>query len=189
MNFNTNVNKEVVDSILESALWSKAKITVKSRMDESSANEGEVGAVAEYESGVANTYEEPTTIEAPEEEEEEVTNFTLDDLQYVLDNLEEDDLMEHAMSMLDVFDVAHEQLAEEEDEEEEDEEEEEEAVEEEDELGEESKAEKLEKHLGARGMKTPKGGKGLHSRIEQQKRGERQASTGGAPTKGTRSSS
>lgn len=182
MNFNTNVNKEVVDSILESALWSKAKITVKSRMDESSANEGEVGTVAEYETGIANTYEEPTTIEAPEEEEE-VTNFTLDDLQYVLDNLEEDDLMEHAMSMLDIFDVAHEQLAEEEEDEEEDEEEEE------DDLEEESEEERKEKHLGARGMKTTKGGKGLHSRIQQQRRGESQATTGGAPTRRTRSSS
>ena len=52
------------------------------------------------------------------------------------------------------------------------------------EVNEESKAEKREKHLGARGVKTPKGGKGLYSRVQQQKRGEKQATTGGAPTRG-----
>jgi len=52
------------------------------------------------------------------------------------------------------------------------------------EVNEESAAERREKHLGARGVKTPKGGKGLHSRVEQQKRGQKQATTGGAPTRG-----
>ena len=51
------------------------------------------------------------------------------------------------------------------------------------EVNEESAAERREKHRGARGVKTPKGGKGLHSRVEQQNRGEHQATTGGAPTR------
>jgi len=135
MNFNQNVDKEVVDAILESSLWGKAKINVTPRVDESSENEGEIGNIAEYENDrVANQYAEPNDIEEREDGSEDVS-FTLDDLQFVLDNLEDEDLMEHAMNMLDVFDVAYEELNEgldsnDEDEDEEEEEEEEEALEE-----------------------------------------------------------
>jgi hypothetical protein len=52
------------------------------------------------------------------------------------------------------------------------------------EFNEESAAQRRENHRGARGVKTPKGGKGLHSRVEQHKRGQRQATTGGASTRG-----
>jgi len=129
MNFNTRVEKEVVDAILESSLWKKAKVDVQPRtVNESSENEGDIGTIPEYENGVVNEYEEMTDVEdyVPGEEQQK---FTLDDLQCVLDNLEDEDLMEHAMSMLDVFDVAYEQLNEgDEDEEEEDEDEEEEGA-------------------------------------------------------------
>jgi len=125
MNFNENVDKDFVDAILESSLWQKAKINVVKRetVNESSENEGEIGTVAEYEKGVANEYEEPQGLDQAEED----LTFDLDDLQVVLDNLDDDSLMEHAMSMLDVFDVAYEQLNEggegcEEDEEEEEDE-------------------------------------------------------------------
>ena len=131
MNFNQNVDKEFVDAILESSLWQKAKVEVVERKPlNENANEGEIGTVTEYEKkDIANQYAEPTDIEGvdSDEVEGEVT-FSLDDLQLVLDNLNDDDLMEHAMSMLDVFDVAYEQLNEgegDEDEEEEEEEEEE----------------------------------------------------------------
>jgi len=108
MNFNENVDKDFVDAILESSLWQKAKVDVVKRetVNESSENEGEIGTVAEYENGVANEYEEPHGLDQAEED----LTFDLDDLQVVLDNLDDDSLMEHAMSMLDVFDVAYEQL-------------------------------------------------------------------------------
>ena len=129
MNFNENVDKDFVDLVLESSLWSKAKIDVVKRetLDEAQTtpNEGDIGDIPEYEDGVVNEYEEPTDIDSAEEED---VTFTLDDLQTVLDNLDDDDLMEHAMNMLDVFDVAYDTLNEgDEDEEEEEEEEEEEA--------------------------------------------------------------
>tara|TARA_R110002020_G_C16277153_1_gene771541 strand:+ start:973 stop:1374 length:402 start_codon:yes stop_codon:yes gene_type:complete len=132
MNFNQNVDREVVDAILESSLWKKAKVDVVSResLVESSEEEA-IGDIPEYQDKkIANGYAEPTTID---ETDEEKLSFTLDDLQCVLDNLEDDDLMEHALSMLEVFDVAYENLSEsgDEDEEEEEEEEEEEAEEEE----------------------------------------------------------
>jgi|TARA_A100000172_G_scaffold41301_4_gene25229 hypothetical protein len=115
MNFNQNVEKEVIDVILESSLWSKANIDVKKDVvaevvEEEATETVAIDTVPEYANGVANEYEEP---ENPND-----TKFTLDDLQVVLDNLEEDDLMEHAMSMLEVFDVAYEHLAESEEEEE-----------------------------------------------------------------------
>jgi hypothetical protein len=127
MNFNTDVDKDFVDSILESSLWKKAQVNVAPRetVNESS-EEGELETVPELENETANRYEEPTDleVEAPiEEEAEEEVSFSLEDLQVVLDNLADEDLMEHAMSMLDVFDVAYEQLAESEEEEEEEEEE------------------------------------------------------------------
>ena len=126
MNFNDSVEKEVVDAILESSLWRKSGIEVKPRtVNESSAveTEDEIGTIPEYEDKkVANRYEEPSTIDA----EDAVSGFTLDDLQVVLDNLEDEDLMEHALTMLDVFDVAYETLLEGDDDEDEEEEEEEE---------------------------------------------------------------
>jgi len=130
MNFNDSVEKEVVDAILESSLWRKNGIEVQPRtVNESSVveTEDEIGTIPEYEDKkVANRYEEPSTIDA----EDAVSGFTLDDLQVVLDNLEDEDLMEHALTMLDVFDVAYETLLEgDEDDEEEEEEEEETAAE------------------------------------------------------------
>ena len=129
MNFNTDVDKGFVDSILESSLWKKAQIEVVPReVVNESSEEGEFETVPELDSDTANRYEEPTDIEVEtpiEEDSEEEVSFSLEDLQVVLDNLAEEDLMEHAMSMLDVFDVAYEQLAESEEDEEDEEEEEE----------------------------------------------------------------
>jgi len=117
MNFNENVDKEFVDLVLESALWSKSKIDVVKRetLDEANTtpNEGDIGDIPEYETGIANEFEEPTDVDSEEE-----VSFTLDDLQVVLDNLEDEDLMEHAMNMLEVFDVAYETLNEDEEDEE-----------------------------------------------------------------------
>jgi len=129
MHFNQKVDKSVVDAILESSLWDKAKIEVKSREQVNESSEETIEIIPELSGGVANEYSEPTDMVEGDEE----VSFTLDDLQTVLDNLEDDDLMEHAMSMLDVFDVAFDTLNEgddDEDEEEEEEEEEEEAEEE-----------------------------------------------------------
>ena len=130
MNFNQNVDRDVVDAILESSLWQKAKVNVVSResLVESSEKEA-IGDIPEYEGKeIANGYAEPTAIDETDVDAEALS-FTLDDLQCVLDNLEDDDLMEHALSMLEVFDVAYENLLEsgDEDEDEEEEEEEEEA--------------------------------------------------------------
>ena len=132
MNFNENVDKEFVDLVLESALWSKSKIDVVKRetLDEANTtpNEGDIGDIPEYETGIANEFEEPTDIDSEEE-----LSFTLDDLQVVLDNLEDEDLMEHAMNMLEVFDVAYETLNEDDEDDEEAEEAEEDEEEEEEE--------------------------------------------------------
>ncbi len=121
MDFNQNVDKDVIENILESSLWQKAGIKVSPRADEDAQLSEE------------NNYSEPTDLE---ENGEDAVSFSLEDLQYVLDNLEDEDLMEHALNMLDVFDVAYEELHEgfdpgDEDEEEDEEEEEEEAGEEE----------------------------------------------------------
>ena len=62
-------------------------------------------------------------VEAEEAIEEE-TSFSLEDLEFVLDNLEDDALLEHAATMLDLFDAANEHLLNEEEDEEEEEEEE-----------------------------------------------------------------
>jgi len=125
MNFNQSVDRETIDAILESALWSKAGVKVSKRMDEDTGtpNEGEIGTIPEYEEGIANGYDEEEITYIDEDEAGEVS-FTLEDLQVVLDNLEENDLMEHALNMLEVFDVAYETIEEgllEDDEEEEDE--------------------------------------------------------------------
>ena len=124
MNFTQNVDKDVVDAILESSLWKKAKIDVKPRSVNEDSSEEEIGTVAEYENGVANEYAEPGEIEDYDPASAE--GFTLDDLQTVLDNLQDEDLMEHALNMLDVFDVAYEDILEASDPEEDEEDEEEE---------------------------------------------------------------
>ena len=117
MNFNENVDKDFVGLVLESALWAKAGVKVGAvQAVNEDTNEGDIGNIAELEDD-ANEYAEPTTVEEEETEEEET--FTLADLQVVLDNLEDEDLMEHAMNMLEVFDVAYENLNEEEEEEDE----------------------------------------------------------------------
>ena len=113
MNFNQSVDRETIDAILESALWSKAGVKVSKRMDEDTGtpNEGEIGTIPEYEEGIANGYDEEEITYIDEDEAGEVS-FTLEDLQVVLDNLEENDLMEHALNMLEVFDVAYETIEE-----------------------------------------------------------------------------
>ena len=128
MNFNTDVDKGFVDSILESSLWKKAQIEVAPReVVNESSEEGEFDIVPDMDNQ-GNRYQEPQELadegESEVIEEDENISFSLEDLQVVLDNLAEEDLMEHAMSMLDVFDVAYEQLAESEEDEEEEEEEE-----------------------------------------------------------------
>ena len=130
MNFNQSVDKDVVESILESSLWQKANVDVGSRESLNEASEGEeLETIPEYAKGVANEYPE----EFENLEDGETASFTLDDLQTVLDNLEEDDLMEHALSMLEVFDVAYDTILEGDDDEDEDEEEDEEEEEEDEE--------------------------------------------------------
>ena len=130
MNFNQSVEREVVDAILESSLWKKAGVGVNKDAREVVNEESNLETLDTYKDGIANGYDEKdiTDVEgyAPDAE---ATTFTLDDLQCVLDNLEEEDLMEHALSMLDVFDVAYETLAESADPGDEDEDEEEEAEE------------------------------------------------------------
>ena len=126
MNFNTDVDKGFVDSILESSLWKKAQIEVAPReVVNESSEEGEFDIVPDMDNQ-GNRYQEPQELadegESEVIEEDENISFSLEDLQVVLDNLAEEDLMEHAMSMLDVFDVAYEQLAESEEDEEEEEE-------------------------------------------------------------------
>jgi len=120
MNFNENVDKDFVNLVLESSLWSKANVEINKKKLNESANEGDIGDIPEYENGIVNEYEEPTDMEVQYAEgEEDNETFTLDDLQTVLDNLEDDDLMEHAMNMLEVFDATFEALNEEEEEDEE----------------------------------------------------------------------
>ena len=171
MNFNQNVEREVVDAILESSLWKKANIDVAKREQVNEAagieNEGEIGNIPEYEGDtVANAYAEPMDIEEYDAEAAENEGFTLDDLQVVLDNLADDDLMEHAMNMLDVFDVAYEQLAEDSDAGDEDDEEEEEAEEEE---GEELE-ENVEKGYGAGAPPHSAAAKKIHKKRMMKKR-------------------
>tara|TARA_R110000824_G_scaffold395865_1_gene596892 strand:- start:201 stop:653 length:453 start_codon:yes stop_codon:yes gene_type:complete len=114
MNYNTEVSKDFVDNLLESAMWSKGKIKVAQRIEEEAS---------------------PVEEDAQEEQEDQVS-FSYDDLQVVLENLEDDALLEHTLSMLDVLDSAYETLLEssdEDDEEEYEDEEEEEEEEDEDE--------------------------------------------------------
>jgi flagellar biosynthesis/type III secretory pathway protein FliH len=149
MNFNTKVDRDVVDAILESSLWKKAQVDVAKRepVNESSDNEGEIATIPEYDNGVMNEFETPTDVEEYEAPQD---SFSLDDLEYVLDNLEEDALMEHAMNMLDVFDTAYEALNEASgDEDEEEEEEEAEEAEEAEEEAEEAVEEDMDAGYGA----------------------------------------
>ena len=136
MNYNTNVSKDFVDNLLESAMWSKGKITVNERIEEE-----------------ASQVEE----DAQEEQEDQVS-FTYDDLQVVLENLEDDALLEHTLSMLEVLDSAYETLVEssEEDEEEYEEYEEEEGEEYEEEEEYEEDSEELEEDY-MKGYKDKKG--------------------------------
>ena len=120
MNFNTDVDRGFVDAILESSLWKKAQIEVAPReVVNESSEEGDFDIVPDMDNQ-GNRYQEPQELAYEEDaeviEEDENISFNLDDLQVVLDNLAEDDLMEHALSMLEVFDVAYEQLTEDEEE-------------------------------------------------------------------------
>jgi len=152
MNFNQNVDRKIIDDILESSLWQKAGINVVPRVDESDESE-KIGDIEAYSNGVANEYEEPSTMAgdeyAGEEEYADEVSFTLDDLQTVLDNLGDDELMEHALSMLEVFDVAYETLLEGDDDE--DEEEDEDEDEDEDEEEEEKVVSERRKYRKYRG--------------------------------------
>ena len=71
MNFNQNVDRDVVDAILESSLWNKANIKVQEReqLAESTQEEGEITEIPEYAEDTANKYEEPTDIEEQESDE------------------------------------------------------------------------------------------------------------------------
>lgn len=128
MNYAENVDKDFIELVLESALWKKNGVVVnrEAAVNEAS-NEGAMEVIPELEGDIMNAYEEPQDIDELDSEREE-DNFSLEDLEYVLNNMEDDDLMEHAASMLSVFDQAENALVEDEDveEEEEDVEEEEE---------------------------------------------------------------
>jgi len=113
MNFAENVDKDFIDLVLESALWNKSGVDVKKNAEvvTEETNEGPIGTVPELEGEVANEYEEPQDIEVLEDGRDEDT-FSLEDLEYVLNHLADDDLMEHASYMLDVFDQAEQALLE-----------------------------------------------------------------------------
>jgi len=149
MDFTRKVDKEFVDSILESSNWKAVDVKVlkeETKIEEESSQE-----VAE------------------DSAQEEEVSFSLEDLQFVLDNLSEEDLLEHAETMLSVFDDAYETLQEGEDPGDEDEEEEEEEEEEDEVVSERQKfgGNKFDKSQTAPGdedytpkkgmKKTPKG--------------------------------
>ena len=115
MDFNTQVTDDFIKQICEEEVWAKANIKIAKIEEASEAVTEEVAQVEE-------------AAEVVEEASEEEVSFSLDDLEYVLDNLEDNALLEHAANMLDLFDAANEYLLNEgdEDEDEEDEEEEEE---------------------------------------------------------------
>jgi len=103
MDYTTQVNEDFIRGIIEeNPGWAKAGVNVA--LNEESLDEAK------------KTSEAPVA-EAPVNEEEEVS-FSLDDLQVVLDNLEEDALLEHAANMLDVFDAAYAEMLTEDEEEE-----------------------------------------------------------------------
>ena len=113
MDFNTQVTDDFIKQVCEGEAWGKANIKV-ARIEESSEETAEeVAQVSE-------------ATEVVEEASEEEVSFSLDDLEYVLDNLEDDALLEHAANMLNIFDEAEAYLLNEGDEDEEEEEEEEE---------------------------------------------------------------
>ena len=113
MDFKTQVTDEFIKQVCEDEAWGKANVKV-ARIEE---------ATEEATEEVAQVTEATEVVEEASEEE---VSFSLDDLEYVLDNLEDDALLEHAASMLDLFDAANEYLLNEGDEDEEEEEEEEE---------------------------------------------------------------
>ena len=144
MDYNTEVSKDFVDNLLESAMWAKGKVTVTQRKLEEATSQVE---------------------EDIYEEQEDIISFTHEDLQVVLDNLEDDALLEHTLSMLDVLDSAYETLAEssEEDDEEEYDEDEEEYEEYEEE---EEDEEALDEGKPARGKSKKKhGGQPYNRRV------------------------
>ena len=112
MDYNTQVTDDFIKQVCEGEAWAKANIKV-ARIEEEAKEEAQV---------VEEVSETTETAEVVEEE----VSFSLDDLEFVLDNLEDDALLEHASSMLELFDAANEYLLNEGDEEEEEEEEEEE---------------------------------------------------------------
>ena len=95
MDYTTQVNEDFVRSVIEqNPGWSKAGVKVNLNEEAPAAK---AGAPEEAEAEVAVN-------------EEELVSFSLDDLQVVLDNLEEDALLEHASNMLDVFDAAYAEM-------------------------------------------------------------------------------
>lgn len=111
MDFNTEVTDEFIKQVCEGEAWGKANIKV-ARIEEATEE-------------VAQVSEATEEVEVVEEGAEEEVSFTLEDLEFVLDNLEDDALLEHASSMLELFDAANEYLLNEGDDDEEEEEEEE----------------------------------------------------------------
>ena len=98
MDYTTQVNDDFVKSLIaENEGWQKAGIKVKIN-EEAPVEDAEV-----IEEAKAQT-------EVEVNEDEELVSFSLDDLQVVLDNLEEDALLEHAANMLDVFDAAYAEM-------------------------------------------------------------------------------
>ena len=118
MDFNTEVTNDFIKQICEEEAWAKANIKV-AKIEEAVEETAEEATEIVQESA-----EKPAEKPAEEVNEEEVS-FTLEDLEYVLDNLQDDALLEHATNMLEVFDAAEAYLINEGDEDEEEEEEEE----------------------------------------------------------------
>jgi hypothetical protein len=130
MDYSRTVDQDFVNNILESSMWQKASVKV---IKEESENDADLDVVPELSHidgdlkeldgdcvypGDGDQEEGEFEEELEESEEEEQESFSLDDLQYVLDNLADDDLLEHAANMLEVFDTAYETLNEDEEEEE-----------------------------------------------------------------------
>ncbi len=115
MDFNTQVTDEFIKQLCEEESWAKANVKVAKIEEATEEATEEVAQVSEATEVVE---------EAAEEVSEEEVSFSLEDLEYVLDNLEDDALLEHASNMLELFDAAEEYLLNEGDEDEEEEEEE-----------------------------------------------------------------
>lgn len=131
MDYSRTVDQDFVNNILESSMWQKASVKV---IREESENDADLDVVPELSHIDGNLKEldgdcvypgdgnqedaEFEEEELEESEDGEQETFSLEDLQYVLDNLADDDLLEHAANMLEVFDTAYENLNEDEEEEE-----------------------------------------------------------------------